>query len=401
MSWKLSGFLIPCAVFLAGGGRLAAEQPDRLRASVGGSALPQGTRHEIIVEEQVDQPASARITLAGRKGEEFAEAVVAGDDVKVESGPDSDVNSIMTGEAIGVEILHTPDGHRMVIRARNRLHRLTGPLRTREFVDVTDAEIVAIIARENGLTADASSAPPQRYEHVVQHDQTDLEFLRTRAARIGFDVWCEDTRLIFREPEDHPPIDAPGLSRFHPRLSSSNTVQRVVVRGWDPDRREIVGEAKAPTILLTDGDPDPGRVFGRTLEFTIDEPIVTEEQANAMAKALLGESLATYVTGEAEASGSPELRPGRLVALVGLGDRFDGQYYVAGVSHRFSHGLGCDGGYRSRLRVRHEPVALFFIPEINDEVLVAFEHGDLSRPFVVRSLWDDDDDCSGDRPPRP
>ena len=35
-----------------------------------------------------------------------------------------------------------------------------------------------------------------------------------------------------------------------------------------------------------------------------------------------------------------------------------------------------------------------FIPEINDEVLVAFDHGDLRSPFVVGSLWN-----STDRPP--
>jgi len=29
----------------------------------------------------------------------------------------------------------------------------------------------------------------------------------------------------------------------------------------------------------------------------------------------------------------------------------------------------------------------FFIPEVNDEVLVLFEHGDVSRPLVVGALW--------------
>ncbi len=33
----------------------------------------------------------------------------------------------------------------------------------------------------------------------------------------------------------------------------------------------------------------------------------------------------------------------------------------------------------------------FFIPEVNDEVLVMFEHGDINRPIVVSSLWNGKD----------
>jgi uncharacterized protein involved in type VI secretion and phage assembly len=34
---------------------------------------------------------------------------------------------------------------------------------------------------------------------------------------------------------------------------------------------------------------------------------------------------------------------------------------------------------------------MFFLPEVNDEVLVTFEHGDITRPFILGALWNGQD----------
>ncbi len=36
-----------------------------------------------------------------------------------------------------------------------------------------------------------------------------------------------------------------------------------------------------------------------------------------------------------------------------------------------------------------------YLPEVNDEVLIAFEHGDVHRPYIVGALW-----SSTDKPPK-
>ena len=38
----------------------------------------------------------------------------------------------------------------------------------------------------------------------------------------------------------------------------------------------------------------------------------------------------------------------------------------------------------------------YFIPEVNDEVLVAFEQGDINRPYVIGCVWN-----GRDAPPEP
>jgi uncharacterized protein len=377
-----------------------------LRASIGGTSLPPASRHEIVVEQDLDQPDMAAFTLTGRKGLAFAGGVELGDDASVETGPDSP-QGLFKGEVVSIEPFVVSGESRVTIRAFNRLHRLTHERKTRVFVDTTDAEIVEVIARENGLVPAPSGDVNIKYDHVYQHNQTDLEFLLERAARIGYEVLVDDTSLLFRKKEVAAPLVlAKGwrrtgdsrLRRFHARLSTTGTLQRVIVHGFDPQGQEHVGEATAPTVLLVPGDPQPDLLLGRTVAFTVDQPVFSTEEAAAIAKSMLEQATLSYVTGEAEAKGHPKIKAGIVVKIDGVGDRFDGEYHVTGVRHRYSHLLGCGGGYKSRLKLRRRPIALFYLPDVDEEVLIAFVHGDLTRPYVVGSLWDDDADCR-DRPP--
>jgi len=58
---------------------------------------------------------------------------------------------------------------------------------------------------------------------VYQHNQTDLElFLRTRAARIGFEVRVEDSTLVFAPA---PPLGGPverSVTLVNPRTFAAD-----------------------------------------------------------------------------------------------------------------------------------------------------------------------------------
>src|SRR6185436_18807178 len=118
-----------------------------------------------------------------------------------------------------------------MVRALNKLHLLARGKKSVSYTNVTDKDIVDKVCLAHSLSADYGSAPPATsYTHVYQHNQTDLEFLRLRAARSGFELWVVGDKLFFRKRDDSDSgvklkLGADGgLQRFLPRLSTADQV---------------------------------------------------------------------------------------------------------------------------------------------------------------------------------
>jgi Type VI secretion system/phage-baseplate injector OB domain len=226
-------------------------------------------------------------------------------------------------------------------------------------------------------------------EPVVGPDGDPLVLIRA--------VFVDDRRLAV-QPIDPDAIvlgpmrvrPAVGLRLFHPQLSSSDTVQQVVIRGRTADDTPVTGQASVPTLWLVPERDDSHTIVGRTSEIVVETPLASADAAAALAREGLDLLIAERVSAETLADGSASLHSGRLVVVQGANARFDGQYYVKGVSHRYTHPQSGDG-YHAVLRLLRADGGMFFLPSIDDEVLVAFEHGDLRRPALVGSLWDSDD----------
>lgn len=377
----------------------ASEPAIGLQISIGGLAAHAELQPDVTVEQQRGRADLARLALTGPHGLKLTSGIQVGTDVRLMfRSPDGETAPLFTGEVLAVESSVTRDEPFVLVRAANRLHRLSAESKTRTFTDRTLVSIVATIAAEHGLNADLTTVPDTAYGEVHQANQTDLDFLLERAAEVGADVTVDGRTLRFRSlGRDEPSLRAtPGplgdiqIACLLPRLSASSSVQGVVVTGTHPETGEvIVGRAFAPTILL--GDDGSREPFGRVLEVNADRPIVSVDDANARARSLLEKLLTQRISAEALTSGDPRISVGRFVEVEGLDVEFEGAYYVAGVSHRFTRPDESHGGYTTVLRVRRSDLGMFWIPQIDDEVIVTFELGDLNRPYIIGGLWDQGD----------
>jgi phage protein D/phage baseplate assembly protein gpV len=362
------------------------------------------------------------------------------------------------GEITAVEPDFSEDlGATVVIRGYDKSHRLFRGKKTRVFNQITDSDIVSKIGRECGLQTRADRTS-QVYEQVFQVTQSDIDFLQDRAAHIGYFLYVEDGMLNFRrEPPGNGRLTldwGDNLIDFRARLTTSEQVNEVEVHGWDPVQKQaIIGKSGSPKNTPKIKGENHGGNFTRksfgidNQEIVNDDSVWTQGEADNLAQSIMNERGHAFFEAEGICRGDPLIRAGVEVIVKGIGKRFSGNYRVTRAIHRYDYSgyvtqfeisgfrantigqlLAADKGNsrqgmisgivtnvsdpRSLARVKVKFPAISdtlesnwarlvnpgngfeFIPEVNDEVLVAFENGDINKPYVLGSLWN-----SKDKPP--
>lgn len=297
-------------------------------------------------------------------------------------------------------------------------------------VDQSDADLLTALASEVG------------FEFVVEDDL--LHFRRPSPATgspQGVDLESEDPLQL---------VVGSSLLRIHASVTGMGQVRGVEARGWDPATKKAL-TALTPVEARSNRSGTSSAAMADALgagELTVpalrlDTQAEVDHEAQVIGQAV-GDSLAEL---EGTARGNPRLRPGSCVQVAQLGSPFDGSYVLSTVRHVYdptegfvSHfsisgredrsllGLGSasrssstgrsgvvpaivedadDPEGRCRVKLRFPWIAedyvsdwartvqlgagdhrgLVWLSEPGDEVLVAFEEGDLGRPYVVGGLY--------------
>ncbi|MGC9503801.1 VgrG-related protein [Baaleninema sp.] len=367
---------------------------------------------------------------------------------------------IFSGEITAIETHFTERSQApIVIRGYDVSHRLHRGRWNRSFQNMTDSDIVKKLAGEAGIQLGNIDNSGTACEYLFQQNQTNMEFLRERAARLGFELFVSDGKLNFRKPKQDQKLQLKWLKdiqSFRVRVSSAEQVKEVEVRAWDyKTKKPIVSKATGEKLLTETGHGQgsssstqfKGKPNNPTLRI-VDRPVSCAKEADTMAQALFDELSGQFVYADARAEGNPEIRPGRVIELQDMG-KHDGDYYITETRHTYFERIyqtefsvrglrsgslldtlsppqqllpgqtslvgivtnNQDPDGLGRVKVKfpsltedHESQwarvvsvgagkqrGLDCLPEVDDEVLVAFEHGDVHRPYVLGGLWNGQD----------
>ena len=240
------------------------------------------------------------------------------------------------------------------------------------------------------------------------------------------------------------------LVAFRPRMTGIQQVEKVTVQGWDPkSKSSVVGVATTGDIKLASeiGIPRSKVIatFGESDVQVGDRLVATQREAKSVALSTLQRKANAYLEATGKAIGRPDLKVGDWVDIDGVGTKFKGKYLLSEVTHTYSpkgfmtsfrvsgqspRGIvdtvrpvektewsgsvvvgvvtnNNDPDGHGRVKVKFPTLGdkleswwarvaspsagkdrgLLMMPIVGDEVLIAFEHADTRRPYVLGSLW--------------
>ena len=318
--------------------------------------------HRFTIDRDINQPDMCTIVLTNQNAV-YTSKVKISQSLKIDVGTKGQTKTIWEGEIVGIEPMFSGKEKTTVgLRGMNKLHRLIRAKASKTYAKKSDKEILQEVLTGFDLDFSHPKAVSIKYDHVYQHNQSALEFARTRVGRIGAHLWCVGTKVFVKWPDFQQDSgiklsvnptakdeDTQGLLEFHPRMSSALVVKKVTVKGWNPETKELitaVAEAQGSKLGSTKAASGAGD-HGNEETFTVDQPIWSKEEAQLIADAHLKDASLTYVTGTAKTIGSPKFDLGQVISLdvdaAGTKDPFSGKYYVMGITHTFVAQGGKDG----------------------------------------------------------
>ncbi|MGV3590384.1 MAG: type VI secretion system tip protein VgrG [Gammaproteobacteria bacterium] len=445
---------------------LASDGAVEIKISSNGTALP-------VTAEIVSVDVESRVNRIGKATIVFNDGdmptadfplsndalLIPGSEIKIEAGYNGAAQAIFTGVVVKHAIrVGAANASRLVIECKDKALAMTVGRKNACHLNKKDSDVITtLIGNHAGLTAEVTATTTQ-FKELVQYHCSDWDFMLARAEVNGMLVLLDAGKVSVKPPNGSasPVLTVTygiDIMDFHAELDARAQYASVKAVSWDPATLKVE-EQQAPSAALT----NQGNITGATLAAVLgldalrlqSNATLPTEALTAWAKAQQLKAELARIRGHVSFQGSSSVKVGDLIELKGVGDRFNGNVFVSGVTHALSDGnwvtrvdFGLNPDWFSEVTDLATPMAsgltsgigglqigivmkldadpegqhkvkvslplmgsgdqgvwarlakfygsstfgAFFIPEIGDEVILGFINDDPSNPVILGSLY--------------
>jgi phage protein D/phage baseplate assembly protein gpV len=271
-------------------------------------------------------------------------------EVRMGSMDESTTQTLFKGEIVTVEPDFHAGGVAMVVRAYDRTHRMMRTRKQRSFIQQKSSDIIKKVCSEHGIRANVT-ASSDVHQFILQHNETDFDFVLRLARRIGFELTVDAGNAKFAPPNangEKVELTYPDeLRAFRPRITAVQQVQTVNVRGFDFQNKRSVVRTKTRPQQITAAGISRSTVANKFPQAVLEiagQSFTTTGEADSMAQAALDQLANAYLAAEGTCDGDPRIKAGVLLQISGVGKNYSGTYRVAKSVHVIRGG----GGYETQ-----------------------------------------------------
>ena len=397
--------------------------------------------------------------LAGGQFELSASSIfLPGNSIRIEAGYNEAnqllFEGIITGQTIKIDGAKGPV---LEIACSDTAVKMTVGSKCRSFSQTKDSDIISsIIAGYNGINA-SITATAMQWPSQVQYNITDWDFIQSLAAANGMLVTAlNGTVNVFNATANMAPVVqltyGVDIISLELKLDALMQLANVKASAWDYKNQQLLA-ASASNNFSGAGNLSSKKLSAVVGLPEFDLPATAAPETaylTDLSKATMLASELAKITGTVTCQGTSAPAPGKFITLEGVGDRFTGDHFVAGVVHTLAAGnwtteialglaIAGDSSVQAALATA-KPAAIqqvngllngivkkiaadpesqyrilvdvpvfgnagegiwarlsnffasngagaFFLPEIGDEVVLGFLNGDARYPFILGSVY--------------
>lgn len=320
---------------------------------VAGKVIPsEAELSSVMVEKHINRVSTAKITIidgcpnSGKFNISSSDTFIPGKDISIEAGYDSDNKVIFKGiiskQSIKVENSRSSN---LIIECRDPAVKMIVGRKSLTYSKKKDSDIMAsIIETYDGLSHEITTTDTE-WQEQVQYYATDWDFILSRAEANGLVVTTLNGKVsAFKPDADTTSVltvkYGDNLINFNADLNSITQLDAVKAASWNYKTQEIeTGEASVEYKGAGNLSSEKlSKVVGLS-DFQLQTSASLEQsELTNWTKAQLVKSEFSKIRGDVTFQGTDVVEPGKYMTLEGVGDRFNGNHLISGVTHNITTG---------------------------------------------------------------